>query len=192
MYKTKNPSAIRSQKDITKALLNLMNEYPYEEISVKQILIDAKLARKTFYRNFKSKDDVLLSLIREKLFCYFQIVNKGDVDVLSTIFSFAVKNRELLMLLERNNLLHVVLQCMNENIGLHKTKYVSKNNPFVRLFDGLDSEYLISLNIGAIWNVITLWIHEGMKDDPEYIKNSISKYLMSLSEENIISWSPKY
>ena len=91
------------------------------------------------------------------------------------------------MLLERNNLLHVVLQCMNENIGLHKTKHVSKNNPFVRLFDGLDSEYLISLNIGAIWNVITLWIHEGMKDDPEYIKNSISKYLMSLSEENIIS-----
>lgn len=187
MYKTKNPSAIRSQKDITKALLNLMNEYPYEEISVKQILIDAKLARKTFYRNFKSKDDVLLSLIREKLFCYFQIVNKGDVDVLSTIFSFAVKNRELLMLLEKNNLLHVVLQCMNENIGLHKTKHVSKNNPFVRLFDGLDSEYLISLNIGAIWNVITLWIHEGMKDDPEYIKNSISKYLMSLSEDNIIS-----
>ena len=91
MYKTKNPSAIRSQKDITKALLNLMNEYPYEEISVKQILIDAKLARKTFYRNFESKDDVLLSLIREKLFCYFKSLIK--VMLMFYPLSFLLRSR---------------------------------------------------------------------------------------------------
>lgn len=177
MLESKNPSAIRSQKEITEALIELMKEYPYDEITVKQILLESKLARKTFYRNFESKDDVLLSLIREILREYYILVDKGDVDVLNTIFSFVVKNRELLILLDRNNMLHMVLQCMNENIGLHKNGKVSRNNPFVLLFDGLDSEYLIALNIGAIWNVITLWIHGGMKDDPRHIKDTIRIYL---------------
>ena len=66
---------------------------------------------------------------------------------------------------------------MNENIGLHKNGKVSRNNPFVLLFDGLDSEYLIALNIGAIWNVITLWIHGGKKDYPRHIKDTIRIYL---------------
>ena len=67
MIESKNPSAIRSQKEITEALISLMREYPYSEISVKQIILESKLARKTFYRNFESKDDVLISLIRDNL-----------------------------------------------------------------------------------------------------------------------------
>ena len=177
MFKSKNPSAIRSQKEITEALILLMRQYPYDEISVKQILLESGLARKTFYRNFESKDDVLLSLIRAIFQEYFTLVDRGDVDVLDTIFSFAVKNRELLIMLDRNNMLHLVLQCMNENIGLHKDGRVSENNPFVLLFDGLDSEYLIALNIGAVWNVITLWIHDEMREDPEHIKDTIRRYL---------------
>lgn len=185
MLESNNPSAIRSQKEITEALIGLMRIYPYDEISVKQILLESKLARKTFYRNFESKDDVLLSLIRAIFREYFIVVDSGTVDVLDTIFSFAVRNRELLILLNRNNMLHLVLQCMNENIVLHKTGQVSDNNPFVLLFDGLDSEYLIALNIGAVWNVITLWIHDEMKEDPGYIKDTIRCYL-----NRIVSQSP--
>lgn len=177
MFESNNPSAIRSQKEITEALIGLMRKYPYDEISVKQILLESKLARKTFYRNFESKDDVLLSLIRAIFREYYMVVDNGDVDVLDTIFSFANKNRDLLVLLDGNNMLHMVLQCMNENIELHKTGQVSENNPFVLLFDGLDSEYLIALNIGAIWNVITLWIHDEMREEPEHIKNTIRRYL---------------
>lgn len=181
MLESNNPSAIRSQKEITEALIGLMKEYPYDEIAVKQILLESKLARKTFYRNFESKDDVLLSLIRAILRDYFYVVDKGDVDVLDTIFSFAVKNRDLLILLDRNNKLHMVLQCMNEFIEFHKNGKVSRNNPFVLLFDGLDSEYLIALNIGAVWNVIMLWIHDEMREDPQHIKDTIRLYLKRMS-----------
>ncbi len=57
--------------------------------------------------------------------------------------------------------LDIVLQCLNENIVLHKIGSVSEFNPFVKLFNGLDSEYLIALNIGAVWNVIALWIYHS-------------------------------
>ena len=108
-----NPSAIRSQKEITDALLLLMNKYPYGEITVKQILLEARIARMTFYRNYESKDDVLISLIKSILREYFDIVNTGKVDLLTTIFSFADKNRSLILILEKNNMLHILLQCIN-------------------------------------------------------------------------------
>ena len=103
-----NPSAIRSQKEITDALLLLMNKNPYGEITVKQILLEARIARMTFYRNYESKDDVLISLIKSILREYFDIVNTGKVDLLTTIFSFADKNRSLILILEKNNMLHIL------------------------------------------------------------------------------------
>ena len=63
MNPSKNPSALRSKKILTETLLHLMENCPYPEITVKQILLESGISRKTFYRNFLSKDDVLNSHI---------------------------------------------------------------------------------------------------------------------------------
>ena len=175
-----NPSAIRSQREITAALTALMHRHPYSERTVKQIILEAQLARKTFYRNFTSKDDVLMSLIRGILREYFDIVNNAEGDVLSTIFDFADRNRELLLLLDKNDMLHVPLQCMNEYAPMMANSQNKQLNPFVKLFSGLDSGYLIAMNIGAVWNVISLWIHRGMTDSPENVKQTLYLYLQRL------------
>ncbi|MBQ4270496.1 MAG: TetR/AcrR family transcriptional regulator, partial [Clostridiales bacterium] len=70
MNQSQNPSSIRSRNEIQDALLKLMEIYPYQEISVKQIILETSLARRTFYRNFNSKDDVLDAIITEKIFEY--------------------------------------------------------------------------------------------------------------------------
>ena len=180
VYISNNPSAVRSQKEITDALLVLMKEHPYNEITVKQILLESKLARKTFYRNFESKDDVLFSLLRCNLEEYFDIVNNARGSVLDTIFEFAGKNRELLMLLDKNNMLYVVLQCLNSFSAVMLDNQNKELNPFSKLFDGLDREYLVALNIGAVWNVISIWVHRGMDQRPEAVKKTIAIYLNRL------------
>ena len=177
MYRSDNPSAIRSQKEITDALLTLMHANPYNEITIKQILMESKLARKTFYRNFDSKDDVLLSLLRKILEDYFNIVNNARGDVLTTIFEFAGRNSELLMLLDKNNMMHVVLSCLNNFSEEMLLKQNKELNPFSKLFEGLEQDYLVALNIGAVWNVISLWVRRGMKESPEEVKATIASYL---------------
>lgn len=183
MYISDNPSAVRSQKEITDALLVLMKEHPYNEITVKQILLESKLARKTFYRNFESKDDVLFSLLRRNLEDYFDIVNNARGSVLDTIFEFADKKRELLMLLDKNNMLYVVLQCLNLFSVVMLDNQNKELNPFSKLFDGLDREYLVALNIGAVWNVISTWVHRGMDQSPEAVKKTIAIYLNRLKTD---------
>ena len=181
MTGSSNPSAKRSQAEITQALISLMREHPYSEITVKQIILEARLARKTFYRNFESKDDVLLSLIRGILREYFEVVNNARGEVLTTIFSFADNNRELLALLDKNDMLHIPLRCMNEYAPLLAGAQNKQLNPFVKLFEGLDADYLIAMNIGAVWNVISLWIHKGMTDEPETVRATIDQYLRRIS-----------
>ena len=58
MKNSQNPSSIRSKKEITDALIKLMQDNPFSEITVKQIVLETGLERKTFYNNFSSKDDV--------------------------------------------------------------------------------------------------------------------------------------
>ena len=182
MTESNNPSAIRSKAEITQALLILMQKHPYSEITVKQIILEARLARKTFYRNFDSKDDVLLSLIRGILREYFDIVNNAKGDVLTTIFSYADKHRELLLLLDRNDMLHIPLSCMNEYAPMLGSSQNRQLNPFAKLFEGLDPGYLIAMNIGAVWNVISLWIHRGMEDEPEEVRATIEQYLRRIGK----------
>lgn len=177
MNSADHPSAVRSRNEIAGALLELMEKYPYNEITVKQIILETDLVRKTFYRNFSSKDEVLKYIMRKALSDYFSVINSGKEDVLTVIFMFADKNRRLLRLLDRNNMMYVALQCTNEFLPTLRDDELSEENPFTPLFEGLDSDYLIALNTGAVWNVISLWVHRGMKDKPEHIKETVRQYI---------------
>jgi hypothetical protein len=46
---------------------------------------------------------------------------------------------------------------------------------------GLEPDYLIAFNIGAIWNIISLWVERGMTDDPSDIRHLIEPYLERLA-----------
>ena len=145
MNSTTNPTAIRSRNEITKALIKLMGKYPYNEITVTQIVMETDLVRKTFYRNFNSKDDVLDSIINSAIIEYTDALTESDEDPLTVIFTFCEKN------------------------------------PFAKLMTGLEPDYLIAFNIGAVWNVIFKWVDRGMTDSPEKIRTNIEDYLKRIN-----------
>lgn len=180
MRKTQNPIALRSKKEISDALLRLMQEYPYTEISVKQIILETDLVRKTFYLNFSSKDDVLAYIINKVILEYTQAQSASSEDPISVIFEFCDKNRDFLSLLHKNNLLYLLLLRLNEVIPECNSTTDMGNNPFVKLIGDLDPDYLISFNIGAIWNVIFKWVNRGMTDSLDEIRITIEKYLKRL------------
>lgn len=180
MNESNNPSALRSQTEITEALISLMHKYPYNEISVKQIILEARLARKTFYRNFASKDDVLMSLIRRILREYFETVSYEKGNMLPTVFSVADKHRDLLMLLDKNDMLYVTLTCFNEYLPVLRSQRLSELDHSIKAFGGADPMYLMALNSGAVWNVLALWIHRGMTDPPESVRKTLESYLQRI------------
>ena len=207
MKKSQNPSAVRSRKEISNALLKLMQEYPYAEISVKQIIMETSLARKTFYLNFSSKDDVLESILDELIGEYTDALSKANeeknpagtknldeaisvdttakVDTitnpLSVIFSFCDKNKAFLSLLHKNKMLYFLLIRLNEFLPEYSKTEDMNSNPFAKLIGELEPDYLIAFNVGAIWNVLFKWIDRGMVDSLDSIQESLKKYLKRIS-----------
>ena len=181
MNKSSNPSSIRSKKEITDALLKLMQNHPYSEISVKQIVLETPLERKTFYNNFSSKDDVLDSIITNAIHEYVVALTSSPDGPLSVIFKFCDKNRELLELLHKNNLLYLLLLKLNVVIPELNCSLDLSGNPFAQMIGDLDSDYLIAFNIGAIWNIIFKWVDRGMTDSPDEIKATLEEYLKRIN-----------
>ena len=177
MKESQNPSVLRSKQEITNALLKLMEQYPYSEISVKQIVLETGLVRKTFYRNFTSKDDVLYAYINSAIREYVDGLLEQPEDPLGVIFRFCEKNWKLLELLNRNRLLYLLLIRLNEEIPRLSSTVDMSRNPFARLMAGMEPDYLIAFNIGAIWNVIFKWVERGMEEPLDDVRSTLEKYL---------------
>lgn len=177
MNQSQNPSSIRSRKEITEALLKLMELYPYNEISVKQIILETDLARRTFYRNYESKEDVLDSVITDKITEYAEELALNPASPLDVIFSFCEKNRSFLMLLHKNGLLYLLLLKLNTMIPMFNQVTDKSNSMFAQVVGDLEPDYLIAFNVGAIWNVIFKWVDRGMTDSADEIKGTIEEYL---------------
>lgn len=57
----------RVKTSITEALLELLHQKSISEITITEIISKANVARASFYRNYKSKDDVLMTLVDDIL-----------------------------------------------------------------------------------------------------------------------------
>ena len=62
----------RSRSSMQAALATLMEEKPYKNIKVSEITDQALVARPTFYLHFKTKDELLLSVIDEFFTQFFE------------------------------------------------------------------------------------------------------------------------
>lgn len=58
---------MRVKSGITVALLNLMHRKNFSDITASELVREAGVARAFFYRNYDSKEDVLLTLIEDVL-----------------------------------------------------------------------------------------------------------------------------
>lgn len=72
--KKENPLTVQSKQWILEALLKLMEEKEYEKITIKELTARADLDRKTFYRNFRSKEEVLYLQLQELCDLYIQML----------------------------------------------------------------------------------------------------------------------
>ena len=59
MYTGNNPSALRSRDEIIQAFFHLLEEKPMEAIKINELMEMTQLARQTFYKIFKDKDEIL-------------------------------------------------------------------------------------------------------------------------------------
>ena len=163
MNNTNGIIAEQSKKKIAEAMLKVMNTYDYKEITVTQITQEARISRKTFYRHFRDRDEVLkhlfYSLYQE---CLSSIIKNGIHrywDLVQCFFDFWEKNAATLNLRKGSNLLP----------QLFEESYARSFEVFRTIRSSELSEqykaqlpYLLAYSLGGMNSMLIKWLEDGL------------------------------
>lgn len=146
------------KNQITKALLDLMKDNEFKNISVSEITGAACVSRNSFYRNYSEKENILREYIF-KLFGewtaeYDKKPSHSDDDLMVCMFAHLGSYREFYLLLCERKLLHLLKDVLKEIIG-PKPEYPNAD------------AYATAFIFSGIYGWIEEWINRGMQESEE-------------------------
>ncbi len=168
----------QSARMIEEALLKLMREKSYNQITVSEIAERADIARRTFYRLYKEKDEVLhgyFGRLCKEYQSKSPVLEKYDLlQIAGEYFSFWYQYRDFLMQMHRCGL----EQLLYYEISQASEEVVRNRIGDRQIEDFSDFRYFADYSAGGFLLLLRRWIMEGMKESPEQYAGKVSKALM--------------
>ena len=170
MYKrcTTEKAALQ-QRRIEECLLSAMQEKPFAEITVSSLCEQTGLSRKTFYRLFESKQDVLDSLIDRTLREYIRFslpqhlaVPGVSLDLLSYYY-YWYERRDLLNALSKNGISTMLYDRSIRHVMQEETDILQQIG-VVPSLQGSDEAMMFFLS--GILTLVVGWHHTGYQKSP--------------------------
>lgn len=172
-----NPLTIQSKSWLVNALLKLMKDKNFSSISIKEIAESAQLDRRTFYRHFNSKDELLIYYIDILSKEYFEKMSSHKELSISTVtytyFEFWEKHMDFLNVIYKNNLQIYILNSYNQ----YMSKLYGILKPEISNSIKHDYKYGLAFKIGGFWNILFEWIKDDARIEPEEMAKILSDFL---------------
>ena len=166
-HKQANKTATQSQHMIADALFTLMKRKPFQQITVTEICEEAAIGRKTFYRNFELKEDVvdfwldLRCAEYERDYLSFPLEEKLYYHCL-----FLKKHTEELITLYHNGL-HSLIE--------HKFSVFLPDTMPIWSEDPVEQEYRSQYIIAGIEAIVRVWVTRGFRESVEEIVTIVNR-----------------
>ena len=168
---------------IKDSLIDLLNDYDLEEITVKQIVVTANISRPTFYRYYATKEEVLEELINDMIQGYavtaMETVPTTFDEVLKIFLDYFQKKQSIIKVLIRAHLTDYFTSAFTKG-------FVERIDEFPASWRNWETNLQISLGAqfatGGLINVLVGWIATGCEIDSEIIVRDIMMILHDLNE----------
>jgi AcrR family transcriptional regulator len=70
----KDPRAVRSHSALVSALLKLLEQRPFDQITIRDLVAEAGIGYTTFFRHHATKEELLDAIAAEQIRCLFNLV----------------------------------------------------------------------------------------------------------------------
>ena len=155
---------MRVKDNITKSLFDLMHKKSFSNISITELIQTAGVARVSFYRNYDSKEDVLVKLIDDVLEEYRSEIDWSGPDYhteqnICRSFACFKKYGEFVLDLCEFGYGSILLEKLNR---FHEE--IAGNMPNSSM-----DKYYLYMFIGALFNTSIVWLQNGAKEDESEI-----------------------
>jgi len=152
------------RESLALALIRLLQKKDFSEITVSEIVKTAGVSRSSFYRNFESKEQLLLRYLYD---LYADFFGSGEVlaqipeyngmqDFLLPRFRFIKDHHDLFLVLRKHNLLYYAFEQLE--------------NDLIHLLTGYDSslpDYCRAMFSGSCAGIIRMWIDHDFRESEE-------------------------
>lgn len=169
--------ALRYRKWIIEALIALMKEYPYEEITIKQITVQADISRQTFYRHFKSKEEIIRlysdDLCEEIVEEFGKLQEKNIETIFQCYFQFWYEHKEILNLVKQSNCEHFLID--HYNSVMMDTLDILRE--FIPHYAENQFILLKAFLVGGLFNMKMLWQEKGYQESTEELAKLTAELL---------------
>jgi len=162
MYtKHTNPLAITSQNMITEGLFELMEKKNFESITVTELCDCAKVGRKTFYRNFETKEDVIEFRL-DSLYSRFSrdIGGKEPEERLRVYLEFIRNHSSLFITLYQNGL---------HNLTMEKFRTIMPETMTVFSSDDTAQQYISRYVTAGVEETVRVWAERNFAESVDDI-----------------------
>lgn len=161
---------------IRDSMIALLQKKPYNEILMKEIAEEAHVSRRTLYRYFENKEQIL-EYVAESQMAYFtqEIIKREQLtlyNVIHAFFSFFEKHHSEFLILKKARLLHYIedhLYDLATQVAA-KTKY--RDMTPQELAEHLRStspedHYALYYTIAGVWRIAMVWMDEQFCLSPD-------------------------
>ncbi|WP_036597048.1 TetR/AcrR family transcriptional regulator [Paenibacillus sophorae] len=174
---------------IFEALLILLETTPYDQIKITSITKKAGVARQTFYRNYKSKDDIIIQYLDDIFKQRLTIIKKwqgnNQHDVLSDLlFAHLKKHREPLLKVINTVPDYLIFERFEEFIKYLVHLY-NKEHKTTDKLNELHFKYSIQYQIAGGLTIIVDWLKNDMPLSFEEMRAIMSEFGKSFIEQGI-------
>ena len=155
----KNVSAEFIKTCYALALIKLMKEKDYNNITISEICKEAGFGRTSYYRYFtNNKDELILYITKLRwIECKNYNPEEAKKDEGKVLLNHVYKNKDFFMLLRKHNLNALIFEIFYNNFGRQENE-----NEIL--------SYGKAFFAGAYFGVIYEWIIQGCKDNPDIIQ----------------------
>lgn len=165
-----------TKESIFTALMFLMEQKNFKDISITEITTKAGVSRMAFYRNYNFKEDIITTYIDELLMNYSnEILNRGKEDLYENMrlyFSYFREHEKLISNLIRSDLINMLLEkCIEFLHALSKSVDCNKDYPEEK------QKFWIEYIAGGLFNVLIGWTKDGMKQSDEDMAKIVTEFI---------------
>ena len=164
---------LRTRDRLGDALVELIQEKPFDSVTVQDVLDRACVARSTFYLHYSDKDDLFLSDVDEFLEAFATMLSRCEdrsdrVAPVREFFAHVAEGRKLYTALVESGKIHDFLESAQEHFARGIERRLSEM-PRAAVGDLAPRHAIAHALAGAMLSLLTWWINRGMQTPPEQI-----------------------
>lgn len=181
--KTKQTKETKNR--LFQALISLMENKSYEEIKIKDVLDLSGVSRRTFYRHFANKNELLNHYFKQIINRYLterKYFTETDnfEGILAESMNFWYQERETLHILIKHQHYDFFFHQFNEHA---KEVYMNITLLWFAYSGKIDTQnYVVSFTVGGYYNTLRNWLMQENPEEPKKIAHGIQQMIIKLTD----------